>query len=837
MPNIQGQKKWSEVRLLETYELARGGVNGNLNEQAKALADRTEFLNQEKASKSEIVQGVFEFGTYAEFNEAKINLPPNCTVVIGEENTTGTGQWGIGNNRWNGTTLTKSAFDPFQQANIYINGFSSLTKNSTVLYPFSSLKRNNIEESDVVATHEKYLKPYILNASVTGADPSKYYRIQQVSHPNNATVPNRWIFEVLNRTNFDTAETSEKTISVVFPIVANTGIKTFSVVDGDIAIAVTVDTSKIPASDLYSVAPENSSYTYIIDPSCYIFSSVKKSEITAYVDKYSSLTKNSTVLYPFSTTKRNNVVESSLGSHINIIRDLILDVRVMNADPKKYYRLQQMTNPTYPTNANLWIFEVLNRTSFDITETSEKTISAVFPIVPNTGIKTFSVNDGDTVIAVTVDTSKVSVNNFYSVTSDNFSYTYIIDPSLYYYAAVSSEKLNAEVEKFSQFVKPVQLINLLKDLRNPIQSVQIKLIGDSITFGMGATGNGSGTYTVATSKTWANILRDYFGTAFCTSARYGDDTIINDGAAWYSQAGVSVISSNLSYFKFINTATGKVFSDSEMNAKVGTNITSPSGTFLDLFSKASASTNNPDAIEFEFVGSSFKINFAKLSYGDANTANISVYVNDEMFSGFNVYSPSASFGHSTIVSNLPVGRNKIRIENETNVPNLMARLVSIEAERKINVINQGVSGSNTKTWLDNNWIQSKVNPSDNYVFVQLGTNDRHTTKKIGQFKNQYLTLLDRISVASPTSGVIVMSPPAVTQNEDPIQTVYQFRISDLNYCLSEIAKLRKLSFISNFEVTSKMKAKGEVFLSDGLHPNDYGYNVIADHIINQIINA
>lgn len=113
MPNIQGQKKWSEVRLLELHELARGGITGNMNEQAIALADRTEFLNQEKASKSEIVQGVFEFGTYAEFNSAKATLPLNCTVVIGEENKTGFGQWGIGNNRWNGTSLTKSSYDAF----------------------------------------------------------------------------------------------------------------------------------------------------------------------------------------------------------------------------------------------------------------------------------------------------------------------------------------------------------------------------------------------------------------------------------------------------------------------------------------------------------------------------------------------------------------------------------------------------------------------------------------------------------------------------------------------------------------------------------------------------
>ncbi|WP_228722574.1 hypothetical protein [Acinetobacter lwoffii] len=116
MANINGRKQWSSVRLLETHELARGGVNGNLNEQAQALADRTEFLNQEKASKSEIVQGIYEFDTYALFDAAKATLPSNCTVVISQENTTGSGTWGIGNNSWNGSILKKSAFDPVEKS-------------------------------------------------------------------------------------------------------------------------------------------------------------------------------------------------------------------------------------------------------------------------------------------------------------------------------------------------------------------------------------------------------------------------------------------------------------------------------------------------------------------------------------------------------------------------------------------------------------------------------------------------------------------------------------------------------------------------------------------------
>lgn len=121
MANLEAQPKWSSVRLLEAHELARGGLNGNMNEQAKALAERTEFLNQEKASKSEIVQGVFEFGTYAEFDAVKSTLPLNCTVVINEANNTGTGTWGVGNNIWNGSVLKKSENDPLVKAQKYVD--------------------------------------------------------------------------------------------------------------------------------------------------------------------------------------------------------------------------------------------------------------------------------------------------------------------------------------------------------------------------------------------------------------------------------------------------------------------------------------------------------------------------------------------------------------------------------------------------------------------------------------------------------------------------------------------------------------------------------------------
>jgi lysophospholipase L1-like esterase len=722
----------------------------------------------------------------------------------------------------------------------YLNQLSALTKNATVFYPFNTTKRNNVNASSVSASHEAYLKPYILNIIVNGADPNKYYRIQQISTPTNASVPNRWVFEVLNRTNFDSSETVEKTIPVVFPIVNNTGIKTFSVVDGDITISVTVDTSKVPSSDFYSVASTDSSYTYIIDPSRYVFSAFKKSDALGYIDSFSTLTKNSTVLFPFSTLKRNNVNESTVGSHDNILRNFILDVRVMNADPNKYYRLQQMSSPDQATNPNRWIFEELSRSNFDTTETKGKAITAVLPIVKNTGIKSFFVKDGDLGISVTVDTNKTPSNSFYSVASTDNSYTYIFDPSLYSYAAVTSSDINAVNARINEFTKPMQLKNLLNDLRNPIQDVRIKFApADSITYGVGATGNGAGPnppHGPATTETYVNIFRNFLGAAFCTSARFGDETISETGEAYFTSEGTSVLSAELGNFIFKNSLTGKVFTLTEMQALVGINTSSPTGTFIDIKSPSVAGAVTD--MEFNFNGNAFTINYARLGNGSSSESNIDVFVDDVLHSSFNVYTTSPAFDGSTTINELPDGSKKIRIANRLNNSTIYARLVSITATRKVSVINEGISGTNSKQWLDGNWIPDKISIKDNYIIPLIGTNDRHTTQKIGTFKNQYLQILDRISAKNPKAQIIVMSPPAVTQNEDPnVYPYYKFRIADLNYALSQIAQLRGHSFISLFEATSKLKARGESYLSDGLHPNDFGYAEIAEYIINQILSA
>lgn len=115
MVDIVTTPEWKAVRILERDEVALGGFGGNMNEQATALVARTELLKEEKADRSDIIQGQYSFTTVASFDAVKSTIPLNSVVIIDE---VGPNQ---GTNTWNGTTLQKSNYDPLIQAKTYVD--------------------------------------------------------------------------------------------------------------------------------------------------------------------------------------------------------------------------------------------------------------------------------------------------------------------------------------------------------------------------------------------------------------------------------------------------------------------------------------------------------------------------------------------------------------------------------------------------------------------------------------------------------------------------------------------------------------------------------------------
>lgn len=85
MTDIVANPEWKSVRILEREEVALGGVNGNMNEQATSLVARTELLMEEKLDKTAlqplidgnvVVTGNIEYPEFSVYSTIKINGVP-----------------------------------------------------------------------------------------------------------------------------------------------------------------------------------------------------------------------------------------------------------------------------------------------------------------------------------------------------------------------------------------------------------------------------------------------------------------------------------------------------------------------------------------------------------------------------------------------------------------------------------------------------------------------------------------------------------------------------------------------------------------------------------------
>lgn len=102
MTDINPSPSWAAVRQLEVGEFALGGANGNMNEQAKSLAARSEFLKQHAA---------YQYNTMAEAIADIANIAANQNVNVVDSGLHYKATAGA-------TSLTKSPYDPVEAAKL-----------------------------------------------------------------------------------------------------------------------------------------------------------------------------------------------------------------------------------------------------------------------------------------------------------------------------------------------------------------------------------------------------------------------------------------------------------------------------------------------------------------------------------------------------------------------------------------------------------------------------------------------------------------------------------------------------------------------------------------------
>jgi lysophospholipase L1-like esterase len=389
-----------------------------------------------------------------------------------------------------------------------------------------------------------------------------------------------------------------------------------------------------------------------------------------------------------------------------------------------------------------------------------------------------------------------------------------------------------------------QLAKLKESLANPLEQITgIVFVGDSITWGRTLAENAvfdprDGTLSDPrdnfASPSYVNEFKRYLGANYAFNAT---PVLSNWPASLSGEAIAEYTVQHVLYPKDGDFSLATV--GSSMSVTEVATSASITGFQLQLADGNLAGTGY-HSVTFPFTGDSFT-----LSFGISTGSEIyyELYVNGVLIGTYN---------NAAGVDGLVVGNNQQRTHTFNYVRNKTVeirtkrgsyssgtrslRLEGIIINKKIRITNQGINGATTNSYKTYNLAGNTfgdgeaVGLQDNYVFVQLGTNDRitrtDTPKGMNKFKSNLKLALDKIT---PLASVILMcANPAV----DESTSVYSFNMQRCRDVVFRTAKENNIDMIDNYAVFGGIDMS--VVTSDGLHPNNIGMQVIARNIINSL---
>lgn len=372
--------------------------------------------------------------------------------------------------------------------------------------------------------------------------------------------------------------------------------------------------------------------------------------------------------------------------------------------------------------------------------------------------------------------------------------------------------------------------NALRDLYRALcddfhSQVNIRLIGDSITWGMTVSGGASTSPRTAqlsdtrnnlTSLCWANILRGYLG------VRYAAGSVIAGAPGVGSYERTVIVPFDDARF-VMSLADG-----TELEKVTGFNQYHVVGTQLQLLYSAVS----PAGIEFDFYGDELTVVYAQVAGYDS----YKLFVDSVQIGGTYDTAGDTTFNVTRTHAMPSLGWHRIRIENAQLINGNIV-IVAVRWTKIIRVANDGIIGVHSLHWLPGTaLLDNAVQADDEFVFCMIGTNDRGATN-VGPY-SPVRTMVNVKTTADhlrDTHGkkVILMCAGDVTESESgkkftmaELSRAYRGAVYDMGYDL-----------IDHYTTTDILTARGIVWLCDGLHPNDIGHAIMASTIIRAIEGA
>ncbi|MDC6267372.1 GDSL-type esterase/lipase family protein [Lysinibacillus fusiformis] len=358
---------------------------------------------------------------------------------------------------------------------------------------------------------------------------------------------------------------------------------------------------------------------------------------------------------------------------------------------------------------------------------------------------------------------------------------------------------NIQIESIRQIgFNDYMMKELIQKIRNPFKRSNIKLLGDSITAGMGGTGYDPSGESIGTTgfKTnvpiatcWANSFKSYI------ENKYAKDILIpmNNKNINYS------VSYSNGFESFPNSIVGTQF----------------------VFRNSDTPTVN-----FTFFGDRFIIYHAKIPAGGI----LDVYVDGLKIGEINGQGDLSS-KNEKVFQNL--NNQKHEVELRGNTSGNVVFIEAIQIPNQARVKNWGISGMDSRYFYQN--INTLIEADDDIVIVELGTNDRANTLNTATLQTFQQGIIDKCIALNKT--VILMSANAVSTANDN-EVIRNYKMAQVDEAIFDLSTQNSLKFISNFSAFEKYALQYNVtidsLLDDGLHPNDRGYYVMFNNIINEL---
>lgn len=393
---------------------------------------------------------------------------------------------------------------------------------------------------------------------------------------------------------------------------------------------------------------------------------------------------------------------------------------------------------------------------------------------------------------------------------------------------------------FSPSGKPLggQLFKLLSDINNPfIQDIQINLVGDSITWGAGASeaspgdprsGLPSDPRNNYQCECWANIFKRYIKSKMLQPVT---ETLSNHPDSPSGECIVTYQSQvYASFYSAIWTSNNPGSSGS-----VQLDIPVAQGVAARFYYNG----NVADTLSIEmqgFTGDSFAILYRE-NAGDI-LGSYGVYVNDNLVARLVHTGTAAENRDVWDVVAMPgkVYNAKVTIkpiDKDPAVSGYNIRLIQMKFNKTITIDNEGINGTNVGNAEVNIRANGLLTKQANYTLIALGTNNRLPGSNaltnggwmdglVMGYERLYQTLLPWLG---EKNIIMIGCTPATKDAPTP---PYIWNVQTVNSAIMYFAAKRGFDYVNMNDVFNGLD--NATFLADGLHPNDFGHQIMARNI-------